>query len=96
MAKGKRMPLEIICVDDTLELHVSDDLLGYRVFTKIIDVLKENKESESPKGVRFVVFSAPMLQMIRYSIPGEYYESLEIRKPNITTEKDVLKDAAGL
>lgn len=96
MAKTKKAPLEVLSGETTLELHVAGDLLGHGVFLDILDVLKKNKDSEMPKNVRFVVFSAPMLQMIRYSIPSEYYAALEIRNPNYAAEKDVLKDAAGL
>lgn len=96
MAKAKIPLLEVIHGESTIELHVAGDVLGHGVFQDIVDVLKKNKDSEAPKSVRFVVFSAPMLQMIRYSIPSEYYAALEIRNPNFSTEKDVLKDAAGL
>jgi len=96
MAKTKKLPLEIISNESTTELHVAGDLLGYKVFQDILDHLKENKERDVPKSIRFVVYTSSMLQMIRYSIPREYYSALEIRSSNFSTEKDVLKDAAGM
>lgn len=96
MAKAKKVPLEVITDEETLELHVAGDLLYNSVYREILDQLKENRESGTPKSVRFVVFSGSMLQMLRYSIPSEYYAALEVRNPNYAAEKDVLKDAAGM
>lgn len=94
--KAKRLPLEIYENDEVIEMRVTGDMLYTNVFLEILDRLKENRESGTPKSVRFVAFSFPMLQMIRYSIPSEYYAALEVRNQNYSEEKDVLKDASGM
>jgi len=94
--KVKKLPLEVYENDEFIELQVSGDLLYNSVFQDILDRLKENRDSETPKSIRFVAFSFPMLQMIRYSIPSEYYAALEVRNLNDSMEKDVLKDASGM
>ena len=55
--------------------------------------MKANRESESPRKIRFLVSSSMMLISVKYAIPSEFYESVELEGQS---KKEVLKDAACL
>lgn len=96
MAGKKKELLKVLPDAQALEIHVYGDILHNSVFQKIIEVMKENREREEPKSVRFVVFSSMMMVSVRYAVPSEFYESVEVRQLEDKKENEVLKDAAGL
>lgn len=94
MAGKKQKELfKILYGDTTMDIHLFGDILPNSVFQTVIELMKANRESEHPKGVRFFVSSSMMLISVRYAIPSEFYESVEIEG---ATGKEVLKDAAGM
>jgi len=94
-SKAKREIFKAIHSNNVIELHIQGEILPNRIFLQILDIMLENKESETLKAIRFVVYTSMMLTAIRYAIPSEYYETVEVRNPEYM-KKDVLKDAAGM
>lgn len=96
MAGKKKELLKVIPYEQSLEIHIYGDILENSVFQKIIEVMKENRECEAPKSVRFVVFTSMMMVSVRYAFPSQFYESVEVRRLEEKKENEVLRDAAGL
>ena len=78
---------------EVMEIHLFGDILPNTMFQSIIELMKANRESEHPKRVRFVVSSSMMLISVKYAIPSEFYESIELEGQS---KKDGLKNAACL
>lgn len=91
--KKKKKLLDVVQKESTMEIHLIGDILPNSVFQQIIELMKANRESEHPKSVRFFVSSSMMLVSVRYAIPSQFYESVEIEG---AVGKEVLKDAAGM
>ena len=92
MAGAKKKPYWVEETSDTLEIHLTGDLLFDPVFRQIVEVMKANRERERPKAVRFFVTNSMMMMSVRYAIPSQFYGSIQLEP----AEKGVLKDAAGL
>ena len=75
------------------KIHLYGDILPTTVFQSVIELMKANRESESPRKIRFLVSSSMMLISVKYAIPSEFYESVELEGQS---KKEVLKDAACL
>ena len=76
-----------------MKIHLYGDILTTTVFQSVIELMKANRESESPRKIRFLVSSSMMLISVKYAIPSEFYESVELEGQS---KKEVLKDAACL
>lgn len=75
---------------DTLEIHVTGDMLPCSVFLEILDILKIHMDS---KTIVFGVYNAKMMLLIRESVPYEYYDRIEIHSPKSFEEKEGLRRA---
>lgn len=97
MPKGKKKePLLVTEIpgENAMEIHVYGDFLSNAVFLWIVEIMKANRENESSKNVRFVVYTSMMYTAVRYAIPSDMYEKIEIR--SVKSEEGGLKDAAGM
>lgn len=92
MAKARKKPYWIEESEETLEIHLTGELLHDLVFQQIVEVMRANRERERPKAVRFFVTGSMMMVSVRYAIPSQFYESIQLEP----AEKGALKDAAGL
>lgn len=92
MAGAKKKPYWVEETSDTLEIHLTGDLLFDPVFRQIVEVMKANRERERPKAVRFFVTCSTMMLSVRYAIPSQFYESIQLEP----AEKGALKNAVGL
>lgn len=92
--KKEQLLISEVPSENVMEIHVYGDMLPNEVFLRIVDAMKVNKESESPKKVCFVVYTSMMLTSVKYAIPSEMYAKIEIR--SLKTEKGGLKDAVGM
>ena len=92
MAKTKIKPYWVKETEETLEIHLTGELLHDLVFQQIVEVMRANRERERPKAVRFFVTGSMMMVSVRYAIPSQFYGSIQLEP----AEKGVLKDAAGL
>lgn len=92
MAKTKKKPYWVKETEETLEIHLTGELLHDLVFQQIVEVMRANRERERPKAVRFFVTGSMMMVSVRYAIPSQFYESIQLEP----AEKGALKDAAGL
>lgn len=92
MAKAKKKPYWVEESEETLEIHLTGELLHDLVFQQIVEVMRANRERERPKAVRFFVTGSMMMVSVRYAIPSQFYESIQLEP----AEKGALKDAAGL
>ena len=94
MAKKKEKDLiRIDYEEEKMKIHLYGDILTTTVFQSVIELMKANRESESPRKIRFLVSSSMMLISVKYAIPSEFYESVELEGQS---KKEVLKDAACL
>ena len=94
MAKKKEKDLiRIDYEEEEMKIHLYGDILPTTVFQSVIELMKANRESESPRKIRFLVSSSMMLISVKYAIPSEFYESVELEDQS---KKEVLKDAACL
>lgn len=93
MAKAKKKPYWVEESEEALEIHLAGDLLFDPVFRQIVEVMKANRERERPKAVRFFVTGSSMMLSVRYAIPSQFYESIQLEP---VEEKGGLKNAAGL
>ena len=91
MAKTRKKPYWVEETEETLEIHITGEILHDLVFQQIVEVMKANRERERPKAVRFFVTNS-MMMSVRYAIPSQFYGSIQLEP----AEKGVLKDAAGL
>lgn len=96
MAREKKKPYSIKEIADTLEIHLTGDLLHDQVFLQIVEIMKANRECEQPKKVRFFVTTSMMMMSVRYAIPSKFYESIELEDAVTADRKGALRDAAGL
>ena len=92
MAKTRKKPYWIEESEETLEIHLTGELLHDLVFQQIVEVMKANRERERPKAVRFFVTGSTMMLSVRYAIPSQFYESIQLEP----AEKGAFKNAAGL
>ncbi len=92
MAKARKKPYWVKETEETLEIHITGEILHDLVFQQIVEVMKANRERERPKAVRFFVTNSMMIMSVRYAIPSQFYGSIQLEP----AEKGVLKDAAGL
>ena len=92
MAKARKKPYWVEETEETLEIHITGEILHDQVFQQIVEVMKANRERERPKAVRFFVTNSMMMMSVRYAIPSQFYGSIQLEP----AEKGVLKDAAGL
>ena len=92
MARTKKKPYWVVESEEALEIHLTGDILFDPVFRQIVEAMKANRERERPKAVRFFVTGSTMMLSVRYAIPSQFYESIQLEP----AEKGVLKDAAGL
>lgn len=94
MAKKKEKDLFRIDYEgEEMNIHLYGDILSTTVFQSVVELMKANWESESPRKIRFLVSSSMMLISVKYAIPSEFYESIELEDQS---NKGVLKDAACL
>ena len=91
MAKVKKKPYWVEETEETLEIHLTGDILFDLVFRQIVEVMKANRERERSKAVRFFV-TCSMMMSVRYAIPSQFYESIQL-EPAV---KGALKNASGL
>lgn len=96
MAGKPKELFKVIFHSQSLEILIYGDILHNSVFQQILELMKKNNGSSSPKSVRFVVFSSTMMISVRYAFPSQFYESVEVRRLEAQTENEVLKDAAGM
>jgi|GEM_PF-4811382 len=82
--------------NETLDIHLVGDILPNTVFQKVIELMRENRECENPKGVRFVVDSSVMMMAVKYAIPSQFYEEVVLEGQYSADKDEVLKDAAGM
>jgi len=94
MAREKKKPYSIEETADTMEIHLTGDLLHDKVFLQIVEIMKANRACEQPKKVRFFVTSSMMMMSVRYAIPSMFYESIELE--GAPAGKGELLNAAGL
>ena len=92
MAKARKKPYWIEESEETLEIHLTGELLHDLVFQQIVEVMRANRERERPKAVRFFVTGSMMMVSVRYAIPSQFYESIQLEP----AEKGAFKNAAGL
>lgn len=92
MARTKKKPYWVVESEEALEIHLTGDILFDPVFRQIVEAMKANRERERPKVVRFFVTGSTMMLSVRYAIPSQFYESIQLEP----TEKGALKNAAGL
>lgn len=92
MARAKKKPYWVKETEETLEIHLIGDILFDLVFQQVVEMMKANRERERPKMVRFFVTGSTMMLSVRYAIPSQFYESIQLEP----AEEGVLKDAAGL
>ncbi len=92
MAKAKKKPYWVEETSDTLEIHLTGDILFDPVFRRVVEVMKANREQKRPKAVRFFVTGSTMMLSVRYAIPSQFYESIQLEP----AEKGALKNAVGL
>ena len=92
MAKARKKPYWVEETEETLEIHLTGDILFDLVFQQIVEVMKANRERERPKAVRFFVTGSMMMMSVRYAIPSQFYESIQLEP----AEKGALKNASGL
>jgi hypothetical protein len=92
MARTKKKPYWVVESEEALEIHLTGDILFDPVFRQIVEAMKANRERERPKAVRFFVTGSTMMLSVRYAIPSQFYESIQLEP----AEKGALKNAAGL
>ena len=92
MAKTRKRPYWVEETEETLEIHITGEILHDLVFQQIVEVMKANRKRERPKAVRFFVTGSTMMLSVRYAIPSQFYESIQLEP----AEKGALKNAAGL
>ena len=69
MAKTRKRPYWVEETEETLEIHITGEILHDLVFQQIVEVMKANRERERPKAVRFFVTGSTMMLSVRYAIP---------------------------
>ena len=92
MAKTRKRPYWVEETEETLEIHITGEILHDLVFQQIVEVMKANRERERPKAVRFFVTGSTMMLSVRYAIPSQFYESIQLEP----AENGAFKNAAGL
>lgn len=92
MARTKKKPYWVVESEEALEIHLTGDILFDPVFRQIVEAMKANRERERPKAVRFFVTGSTMMLSVRYAIPSQFYESIQLEP----AEKGALKNAVGL
>ena len=92
MARTKKKPYWVVESEEALEIHLTGDILFDPVFRQIVEAMKANRERERPKAVRFFVTGSTMMLSVRYAIPSQFYESIQLEP----AEKGAFKNAAGL
>lgn len=92
MAKTRKRPYWVEETEETLEIHITGEILHDLVFQQIVEVMKADRERERPKAVRFFVTGSTMMLSVRYAIPSQFYESIQLEP----AEKGAFKNAAGL
>ena len=75
---------------NTLEIHVTGDLLPSFAFLQILDLMKKHMDS---KTIVFAVYNAKMMLLIRESVPSEFYDRIKLYSPKTFEIKEGLKRA---
>ncbi len=94
--KEQTQPYKVMRSSDRMEIHLFGELLSNTVFHKVLELMKENRECENPKTICFVVSNGTMMMAVRHAIPSSFYESVVLDKQIQKTNKEVLKNAAGM
>ena len=97
MARKKKespKPYWLVLSEDVMEIHLTGEILSNAVFQKVVEIMKDNRESDQPKTVRFVVPGSSMMMSVRYAIPSVYYESIVLEGQ--ANGEEVLKHAVGM
>ena len=94
--KKRQRPYWVVPAEAWMEIHLSGEILSNTVFQEIVELMKENRESENPKAVRFVVSGSSMMMSVRYAFPSMFYESVVLESQTQAGGNEVLKNAAGM
>jgi hypothetical protein len=94
MKKKETILITEVPSENVMEIHVYGEYLSNKVFLHILDAMNANRESDSPKSIHFVVYTSMMHTAVRYAIPSELYEKIDIR--SLAAEEGGLKDASGM
>ena len=86
---------EQVYVSDTVNvgevhIHVTGYMMPSAVFLKILDVMKLYYEK---KTVVFVVYHTDMEQLVRESIPKQFYDRIDLRRPEAFETREGLRRA---
>ena len=75
---------------NTVQIHVTGDMMPNSVYHKIIDYMMAYKDS---KTIVFMVYDTKMMIYIRQCIPLEYFERIQILIPKALEQEGVMEDA---
>lgn len=75
---------------NTLEIHVTGDMMPRSAFFKILELLKRHMDH---KTIVFAVYDAKMMLLVRESVPSEFYDRIELYSPKTFEEKEGLRHA---
>ena len=94
--KEQPKPYWLVLSEKEMEIHLSGDLLSNAVFQKIVELMKEKRESEYPRAVHFVVQNGSMMLSVKYAVPSAFYESVRLEKQVQAIDEEVLNNAVGM
>ena len=92
MPKKKPDPIFVVEPEgtNTVQIHVTGDMMPNSVFLKILEHLKTYRDENT---ITFVVYNINMMRLIGESIPFEYYNHIEIASPGAHPQEGALEYA---